>query len=121
MKCASLYKVSKFALKAIGILIEQPGLKAYAFAIECWPRLQKKKGVALLAGLNLRPLCHQGLIRVRYPWHKGGSTPPQKRYYVTEKGYRVHDFYARKHASESQDPPHHHGTGGSGHERNPDW
>ena len=117
MKCGVQYKVSKFGLKTLQILVATPGLSAGQFGSVCWPHLRKAN---LLAAINLGWLCRQKLIFSRFDppfWHKhSGGPKPRKLYYVTDKGYTVYEYYARQLISitENHHTPHSDGAGGAG-------
>lgn len=94
MKCGLQYKVSRFAFKAIGILMATPGLTASQFAAVCWPHLHK---ATLLAAICLRHLIRQKLIIGKFRpffWRRGGIQP-RFRYFLTDKGYAIHEHFAR--------------------------
>ena len=97
MKYGLQYKISVFGLKTLQILMATPGLTAGEFALACWPHLKKAE---LLAAVNLGHLCKQKLIFSRFVpnFWTSGRIKPRKLYYVTDKGYTIHEFYAR-HAS----------------------
>ena len=110
MRCDP-YPASKFAIKALRILMEHPGLQASEFAAFCWPHLRK---AGLLAALNLGYLVAKGLIKSRFepPFWNPGTVRPRKRYYVTDKGFTVHEFYARQRRPEEDgNASDHHRTG----------
>lgn len=95
MKCAQQFPASKFAVKALDILVAHPGLRPAEFAAFCWPHLRK---AGLLAAINLHWLVQRRLIRSRFEpsiWQRG-TIKPRKRFYVTDKGYTVHEFHVRQ-------------------------
>ena len=110
MRCGKQYKASKFAVKALCLLVKHPGLSAAEFAALCWPHRRK---AGLLGALNLGYLVDQGIIKSRFepPFWKAGPVKPKKRYYVTAKGFSVHEFYARQRYSQDGNAPHGDGAG----------
>lgn len=103
MRWAQQYKVTRFALRAIRVLIAHPGPLAAEFGYRCWPHLSAKPAgiMGVMARQNLKHLIRQGLVFIRYWPHKPridgrklGDPKPRKQYYVTEKAYLVHEFYA---------------------------
>jgi hypothetical protein len=95
MKCEP-YPATNFALKTLRLLTEHPGLRPGEFAAFCWPHRRK---AGLLAAINLHKLVKKGLIRSRFeppPWKKNNPIKPRKRFYVTDKGFAVHEFHSRQ-------------------------
>ena len=112
MRWAQQYKVTRFALRAIRLLIAHPGPLAAEFGYRCWPHLSGlTPGImGVLARRNLKHLIRQELVFIRYWPHKPridgrkrGDPKPRKQYYVTEKAYLVHEFYARNPSAPFQD------------------
>ena len=100
MKEGLQYKASDFALRAIALLIARPGLTASDFGMACWPHL-KRKPTQILASWLLKPLVkEQKLLRISMKsFWKASYAKPRKRYYVTDYGFTVYDYYARRRAN----------------------
>jgi hypothetical protein len=90
------YQASKFVVKALRILVACPGLTATQVAWICW---EKDKGrYPLNAGIALSKMHKRGLVfsRIKSRFWEAGSPRPRKQWYVTDKGFDVHEFYERQ-------------------------
>lgn len=106
MKYGLQYPASKFTRRSLCLLVAHPGLTATEFAALAWPNLKvplsgknstmRKPG--MLGAMRLTALVKLKLILGRFepPYWKPGPVQPEKRYYVTDKGFSVHQFYARQ-------------------------
>jgi hypothetical protein len=103
MKCAHQYPASKFAIKALNILVNHPGLTAQGFAAICYPSRHR---AGWLGAMSLYRIVNRQLIKVRWepPFNKPGRIKPRKKYYVTNKGFAVYESYRRQGYSENGDP-----------------
>ncbi len=95
---------TSFTVGALHTLEANPGLTASGFAEIYWPHLRK---AGLLAAINLGYLVKLKLIRPQFvpPFHKPGRVRPQKRYYLTDKGYTIHDADLRQTAYQDGNSP----------------
>lgn len=98
------YPASKFQIKAVNILLKHPGLTAQGFAAIAFPSWHR---AGWLGALHLIPLLRLNLVKVRWEPRADNKLgiKPKKKYYVTSKGYTIHEHYARKGYSEEGDPP----------------
>lgn len=106
MKYGLQYPATKFTRRSLSLLLTHPGLTATEFAALYWPNLKvplsgkhstmRKPG--MLGAMRLSKLVKHKLILGRFepPYWKPGPVQPEKRYYLTEKGFAVHQSYARQ-------------------------
>lgn len=90
------YRASKFVVKALRILVVCPGATATEVADTLWH--QKTGRYPLIAGMALEKMRQRGLVapQIKSRFWERGSPRPRKQWYVTEKGYDVHEFYERQ-------------------------
>lgn len=110
MKCEDQYPITPFTFKVLNLLAARPGLQASQIAPYLWPHLRK---AGLLAALKLHRIAQAGLIFSKFvpPILKPGKIKPKKRYYLTDEGFTVHEFHARKHAAQNSHAPNGNGAG----------
>ena len=78
-----------------------PGLTATQFAAMYWPHLRREgnRNPARLAAEKLGKLRHKGLLLRRIEptnYYQGGPIPPTGRYYLSDFGFTVYDYWERQ-------------------------